>query len=517
MRSPVKRLATFTAILSVYALATAGAPAAESKMPTKPFFQAIGTADVDEVRLHIERGVDVNKQDVSQNTPLGAAVENGRLAIVQLLVDAGADVATPSRAGLPLTMAVIRGNTDVVKFLVEKGANVNTADPQGVIPLVAAAESGYLDIVEFLVSKGANVNAKDRRGQTPLSIAMAGRHTEIMAHLRQHGAEEPVNPLDMRAYGGRGPRVPGATMPAIEPGVDSGPDSTTANVQILGDPNEIRARVAAFPGLPEAIAAVDVNSASEQRNWRQRRTDNRTMLIRTVEKQFEEEMTFVKRIAQTEKAVKTIAAADDLVSRRKARYKVIYEDLREEKRAEMLEERENAARTRTTGRSRGRTGMTDPMAGPSANDPYATPMPARPAPRVRASTDANEPALDAATGNQLQAWLGVDPLDKRELLGSVHAMDLREYDSLRQTAADEEAKKTAAAIEGLMLARQQRLTSITAKMVEEDERLQRLEERAGGTMAPGATMAPGTTRGRGGRATTGQEETTTQRRGRRYR
>ncbi len=514
----MKRLANLTTVLFVCALTTPAAFAAEAKVPTKPFFQAISTADVAEIKLHLDRqDIDVNKEDASHNTPLGVAVEGGRLEIVQLLVEAGANVATPSRAGLPLTMAVIRGNTEVVKFLVDKGANVNTADAQGAIPLVAAAESGHLEIVEFLVAKGADVNAKDRRGQTPLSIAIAGRHTEVMAHLRQHGAEEPVNPLDMRVYGARGARAPGMTMPPAERGIDTGPDGAPAEVQIRVDPNEIRARLAAFPGLADAVAAVDANSASEQRNWRQRRTDNRTMLIRTVEKQFEEEMAFVKRLAQTEKAVKTTAAVDDLAARRKARYKVIYEDLRDEKRAEMLEEREAASRMRASGRSRGRAAMTDPMAGPSANDPYATPMTARPAPRVRTAQDANEPALDAATENQLQAWLGVDPLDKRELLTSVHAMDLREYDSLRQTAADEQAKKTAAAIEGLMLARQQRLTSITAKMVEEDERLQRLEERAGGTMAPGATMTPGATRGRGGRATTPQEETSTQRRGRRYR
>ncbi|HPC94213.1 MAG TPA: ankyrin repeat domain-containing protein [Sedimentisphaerales bacterium] len=514
----MKRLAHFIAVFFVCLLTTAAAFASEAKVPTKPFFQAISTADIDEIKLHLSRkDLDVNKEDASQNTPLGVAVEGGRLEVVQLLVEAGANVATPSRAGLPLTMAVIRGNTEIVKFLVEKGANVNAADPQGVIPLVAAAENGYLDIVEFLVGKGADVNAKDRRGQTPLSIAMAGRHTEVMAYLREHGAEEPVNPFDMRVYGDRGLRGPGSEGPPGEPGMDTGPDSSAANVQILGDPNEIRARVAGFAGLPEALAAVDANSASEQRSWRQRRTDNRAMLIRTVEKQFEEEMAFVKRIAQSEKAVKTTAAIDDLAARRKARYKVIYEDLRDEKRAELLEEREAGARMRASGRSRGRAAMTDPMAGPYANDPYASPTTARPAPRVRASADANEPALDATTENQLQAWRSVDPLDKRELLNSVHALDLREYEVLRQTAAEEAAKKTAAAIEGLMLARQQRVTSITAKMVEEDERLQRLEGRAGGMMTPGATMAPGTTRGRGGRAATGQEETTTQRRGRRYR
>ena len=75
----------------------------------------------------------------------------------------------------------------------------------------------------------------------------------------------------------------------------------------------------------------------------------------------------------------------------------------------------------------------------------------------------------------------------------------------------EEAKKTAAAIEGLMLARQRRVTDIAAKMAEEDERLQRLEDRAGATAAPGAV------RGRTGRGTTGPEEQGTQRTGRRYR
>lgn len=140
--------------------------------------------------------------------------------------------------------------------------------------------------------------------------------------------------------------------------------------------------------------------------------------------------------------------------------------------------------------------------------------PARPAPRPRPNRDVNEPVLDAVTENQAQAWLGVDPLDKRGLLNAVHQVDLQEYDALRQTAAAEEAQKTAAAIEGLMLARQERLTAVNVKMLEEDERLQRLEERAGATMTPGAG------RGRGTRGTTPTEDpatTTTQRRGRRVR
>jgi ankyrin repeat protein len=72
----VKSLATFSAILFVCALTVPAAFAAQTAMPTKSLFVAIATGDVDEVKLHIARGADVNKPDANQNTPLGAAVDN---------------------------------------------------------------------------------------------------------------------------------------------------------------------------------------------------------------------------------------------------------------------------------------------------------------------------------------------------------------------------------------------------------------------------------------------------------
>ncbi len=507
----MKRLTRLTAVLLLCVALNSHVLAQDAETPTRTIYQAASLGDIEQVKLHIARGTDLNQPDSNQNTALGLAVVGMRLEVVKLLVDAGANVAAPSREGPPVIMAVVQGSAEIVEFLVGQGGNLETTNAAGSTPLIVAAESGYFDIVELLVAKGANVNAKDRRGQTPLSSAIARRQTDVAQFLRQNGAEEPVSAFDGSPYGSRGMAAPPGAGSSVEPDSAMAHPSQATALQLLGDPNEIRARVAAFPELGDAIAALDTASAAEQRNWRQRRTDNRNMLIRSAEKQFEDEMTLVKRIGQTEKAAKTIAEIDALVVKRKARCELIYQELREERRLAVLAEREATARARSSARTRGRAGTMDPTAGGGANDPYAG-APARPAPRTRGAEETDEPAVEPEMDSHAQAWLSSDPLDKRNLLNTVHEVDLREFDALRQTAVAEEAKKTAAAIEGLMLARQERVTSIMAKMAEEDERLERLEERAGTMTAPGAT------RGRGARgATAPQEDPAAQRGGRRYR
>lgn len=505
----MNRLATFAVVVLICALIHPAAFTAETPAPTKTIYQAVMTGDAEQIRLHIARGTELNTPDAGQSTPLGIAIEMGRPEIIAMLLEAGVNVTTPSRNVPPIVSAAMRGQTDTVKLLVAKGAKVDTTDQYGMTPLLQAVENDRYEVAEYLIGAGADVNARDRRGQTPMSLARTLRLNEMANLLSQHGAQEPVNVFDTGPYGNRGLQAPTGPAASAQLPAQGGYGMQGTASQLLGDPNEIRTRLATFPGLPQALAGLDANSASEQRNWRQRRMDNRTMLIRSVEKQFDDEMTFVKGIAQAEKAVNTVAAVDKLVTERKARYAAISDELREERRAAILEERAATARTRSTGRSRGRG--TDAMTANATDDLYGG-APAMPTPRTRPARDVNEPVLDPETEAQLQAWLSTDPLDKRGLLSAVHELDLTEYDALRQTAVAEQATKTAAAVEGLMLARQERLTAINAKMLEEEERLQRLEERRAGT-----TMTPGATRGRGGRgATTPGETPTTPRRGRRY-
>ncbi len=395
------------------------------------------TGNVDQVRLHIQQGTDLDKADVSQSTPLGIAVEMARTDIIKMLVDAGAKVMRSSRGMLPIHSAALRGQLDTVKLFIAKGAPVDATDQHGLTPLYHAVENDRYEVAEYLIGAGADVNARGRGGQTPMSIARRRRLTDMADLLSQHGAQEPVSALDRGPYGSRGLQVPTRPGATDAFGADMG-SAGPGGAPLLGDPNEIRARLATFPGLPQALAGLDANSASEQRNWRQRRMDNRTMLIRSVEKQFDEEMTFVKGVAQAEKATNTIAAIDGLVAERKTRYAAISDELREERRAAILAERATMSRTRSSGRSRGRGA--DMMADNGASDPYGDPR-AMSAPRTRAPRDVNEPALDPVTESQIQAWLSVDPLDKRGLLATVNELDLTEYDVLRQTATAEECEQ----------------------------------------------------------------------------
>lgn len=501
--SIVNRSRTLLTPLFVIVLLATDIQAGEQPLPSIPLLQAAGQGNVEQIRLHIARGTDVNKVGDRGRTPLAAAMQAGHVEAVRLLLDAGADANADTPFGPPLVMAASRANLELIELLLSKGANPNVTDGSGRTALIAATELRAKPLVELLIAKGADLNVTDRQGRTALSVASRNRDDEISELLRSHGAQEPTNTFERDPYGGAGMA---ASMTQA-----SSYRTRNAQPQILADPNAIRTRLQSFPDVAQALNVFDANNAPEERAWASRRSDNRTTLIRTVARQFADEMAYLKRVATGEKATQTVSAIDELATKRVARYEAIGSELREQRRASLEETRESTGRSRgrTSGRtSRGRTsrGAIEGYGGQMEADPtgpYATGRPARPSSRDEAQAD--EPVLDAETQDQIQAWLGANPEDKRTLLNEVHAMDLAELEALHETATEEKATKTIAAIEGFMLARQGRLERITTKMAEEDERLQRIAEREALT---------GGTRGR----TTGQEPTqptTSARRGRR--
>jgi len=489
-------------------LATNVLSAAQQAVPTKTLLQAAAQGDVEQLNLHIARGADLNGTDARSTTPLAVATQFGRLEAVTLLVDAGANINADTRYGPPLVIATMRKHPEIAELFLAKGADPNAADSGGRTPLLAAVETEQKNLVELFVAKGADVNAADDRGRTPMSAANGTRNPEIIEFLRQKGAQEPVSDYSRDPYGRAG-GLAGESSRASRANAEP-PD-------ILEDPNAIRVKLAGFPDLPKALKAIDANCASEERSWASRRSDNRTTLIRAVARQFADEIAFLKTVAVAEKAEKTIAAIDELAAKRTQRYDVISSGLREERRLALQEAREAPARGRGRTSTRGTRGRTSRGAVQGSNEadmsaagPYANAR--APRGRARPETAAEEVVYDADTESQLQAWLGANPQDKRDLLTDVHELDLFELDTLRQTALEEEAAKTTAALEGLMLARQGRLERITAKMAADDERL-------APTAGPGG-MPLGPTRGRRGQSTIQQPQgqpTTTTRRGRRGR
>ena len=113
------------------------------------------------------------------------AAESGKLEVVKLLLEKGANVNAKTPSGwTALTWAAWNGSSDVVKLLegrvaaktlmdaaclgdlkllqqlIKKGADVNMKTLEERTPLMGAARRGHLDVVKALIALGADVNAK---------------------------------------------------------------------------------------------------------------------------------------------------------------------------------------------------------------------------------------------------------------------------------------------------------------------------------------------------------------------
>ncbi|KAM9336972.1 poly [ADP-ribose] polymerase tankyrase-2 [Symphorus nematophorus] len=115
----------------------------------------------------------VNCRDVEgrQSTPLHFAAGYNRLAVVQFLLQHGADVHAKDKGGLvPLHNACSYGHYEVAELLVLHGAVVNVADLWKFTPLHEAAAKGKYDICKLLLQHGADPTRKNRDGNTPLDL-----------------------------------------------------------------------------------------------------------------------------------------------------------------------------------------------------------------------------------------------------------------------------------------------------------------------------------------------------------
>ena len=119
----------------------------------------------------------VNCRDLDgrHSTPLHFAAGYNRLAVVEYLLQHGADVQAKDKGGLvPLHNACSYGHYEVTELLVRAGASVNVSDLWKFTPLHEAAAKGKYDIVKLLLKHGADPAKKNRDGHTPLDLVRDG-------------------------------------------------------------------------------------------------------------------------------------------------------------------------------------------------------------------------------------------------------------------------------------------------------------------------------------------------------
>uniref|UniRef100_A0A8C9WJA1 Poly [ADP-ribose] polymerase n=1 Tax=Scleropages formosus TaxID=113540 RepID=A0A8C9WJA1_SCLFO len=162
----------------------------------------IGNVDADRQLLEASKSGDleivkklctlhnVNCRDVDgrQSTPLHFAAGYNRVAVVEFLLQHGADVHAKDKGGLvPLHNACSYGHYEVAELLVLHGAVVNVADLWKFTPLHEAAAKGKYEICKLLLQHGADPTKKNRDGNTPLDL-VKDSDTDIQDLLRGDAA-----------------------------------------------------------------------------------------------------------------------------------------------------------------------------------------------------------------------------------------------------------------------------------------------------------------------------------------
>lgn len=158
--------------------------------------EAVNKDNIEMVKLLVENGVDVNKENEYSYTPLHLAVEKNNIEIVRFLVENKANVNSENEySSTPLHLAVSKNNIEMVRLLVENGADVNKENENSNTPLHLAVDKDNIEMVRFLVENKADINKQNKYKDTPLLRAvyrdnknMIKNGIEIVKFLLESGA-----------------------------------------------------------------------------------------------------------------------------------------------------------------------------------------------------------------------------------------------------------------------------------------------------------------------------------------
>ena len=131
----------------------------------------------------------------NRKTALLVAIEQNNLALVKVLIRAGADANPSLLCGVqrtPLQLSAEKGMIDIVRTLLEEGADINAPpfDSYGATALQFAAIGGYVGIAQLLIQQGADVNALPSKvgGRTALEGAAEHGRIDMIQLLLNAGA-----------------------------------------------------------------------------------------------------------------------------------------------------------------------------------------------------------------------------------------------------------------------------------------------------------------------------------------
>jgi cytohesin len=172
-----------------------------------PLHAAAINGDENVLRILLEHGADVSAKGGDGDSPLHKAIRYGNVAgALRVLLQHGAETsATNNEGATPLHLAAGAGYLAVVDLMLECGAEMG-----------AATEAGE-EVVRLLMDRGADLSAQDCLGKTPMEVATSFSHLQIAAMIKA----EAIRRAQCRAFAmGQQARLgEGSAVQGLEAGV----------------------------------------------------------------------------------------------------------------------------------------------------------------------------------------------------------------------------------------------------------------------------------------------------------
>jgi ankyrin repeat protein len=131
------------------------------------------------------------ENELGENRLMTAAAEGQPLKVLQLLVDASANVNCSRKkdAVTPMWLAAQFGHCETVQGLIKLNAAINQCATDGASPLYIAAQCGNCECIAKLAENRADVNLADKVGLSPAHQAAMNGHTDCLKQLMDLGAD----------------------------------------------------------------------------------------------------------------------------------------------------------------------------------------------------------------------------------------------------------------------------------------------------------------------------------------
>ena len=152
---------------------------------------AVCAVQTDVVQVLIDAGADIDTQNDYGCSPLHTACESGELYIVKMLVRAGAEVRATNDIGCTcLIIAACSGRTEFVRYLVglpevELNHQNVTNNYTALHYAVCAVQT---DVVQVLIDAGADIDTRGDDGRSPLHTAYNSETPDVVKMLVEAGA-----------------------------------------------------------------------------------------------------------------------------------------------------------------------------------------------------------------------------------------------------------------------------------------------------------------------------------------